>query len=95
MGGDVTVRFLQNLQHEILIGEHRLVADEPREVGGDDAGQILSVRPLVVCEFHDALRHERHRRDIAEFFEDLFERRSHAGVIGPGSPRVERKTSGP
>ncbi len=30
MGGDVTVRFLQNLQHEILIGGHRLVADEPK-----------------------------------------------------------------
>ena len=38
MGGDVIVRFLQNLQHEILIGAHRLVADEPKEVGGDDAG---------------------------------------------------------
>ena len=38
MGGDVTVRFLQNLQHEVLIGGHRLVADEPKDVGGDDAG---------------------------------------------------------
>ncbi|MEE9521773.1 MAG: hypothetical protein V3W05_03105 [candidate division NC10 bacterium] len=38
MRGDVTVRFLRNLQHEALIREHRLVVDEPKEVGGDDAG---------------------------------------------------------
>ncbi|MCH7896924.1 MAG: hypothetical protein IH782_08575 [candidate division NC10 bacterium] len=38
MRGDVTVRFLRNLQHEVLIGRHRLVVDEPRAVGGDDAG---------------------------------------------------------
>src|SRR3990170_6959548 len=51
MGGDVTVRFLQNLQHEILIGGHRLVADEPKEVGGDDAGptpQLLVLGALGV-----------------------------------------------
>lgn len=38
MRGDVTVRSLRNLQHEALIRGHRLVADEPKEVGGDDAG---------------------------------------------------------
>jgi uncharacterized OsmC-like protein len=38
MRGDVTVRFLRNLQHEALIRGHRLVVDEPKEVGGDDAG---------------------------------------------------------
>jgi len=38
MRGDVTVRFLRNLQHEALIREHRLVVDEPKEIGGDDAG---------------------------------------------------------
>jgi uncharacterized OsmC-like protein len=38
MRGDVTVRSLRNLQHEALIRGHRLVADEPKEVGGDDSG---------------------------------------------------------
>jgi putative redox protein len=38
MGGDVIVRSLKNFQHEIIIGGHKLVADEPKEVGGDDTG---------------------------------------------------------
>jgi uncharacterized OsmC-like protein len=38
MRPDVTVRFLKNLQHEILIGKHRVIADEPATAGGDDAG---------------------------------------------------------
>ena len=38
MGGDVIVRSLKNFQHEIIIGQHRIVADEPQAVGGDDAG---------------------------------------------------------
>ncbi|MFQ5846112.1 MAG: hypothetical protein ACE5IQ_00385 [Candidatus Methylomirabilales bacterium] len=38
MRGDVIVRSLRNLQHEALIGEHRVVADEPTTLGGDDAG---------------------------------------------------------
>lgn len=38
MRGDVTVRHVQNLQHEILIGAHRVLVDEPSRVGGDDAG---------------------------------------------------------
>jgi putative redox protein len=40
MGGPVIVR--ENgqgrYQQEILVGQHRLIADEPESVGGDDAG---------------------------------------------------------
>jgi putative redox protein len=32
------VRSLGGLQHEVLMGQHRLVADEPPENGGQDAG---------------------------------------------------------
>jgi putative redox protein len=49
MRRDVTVRFLTNLQHEVLIGGHRLIADEPTALGGDDAGpgpQMLLVGAL-------------------------------------------------
>jgi putative redox protein len=40
MGGPVVVREngLGRYQQEILIGQHRLLADEPESVGGDDAG---------------------------------------------------------
>ncbi len=38
MGGDVIVRSLKNFQHEIITGQHRIVADEPPAVGGDDTG---------------------------------------------------------
>jgi uncharacterized OsmC-like protein len=35
---EVVVRSLDGLQQSIQIREHRLVADEPRDGGGDDAG---------------------------------------------------------
>jgi putative redox protein len=38
MGGDVIIRSLTNFQHEIIIGQHRIVADEPPALGGNDAG---------------------------------------------------------
>ncbi len=38
MRGDVVVRSLENLQHEALIRGHRVVIDEPKELGGNDAG---------------------------------------------------------
>lgn len=31
-------RRLEGYQHEILIRDHRLIADEPEDAGGDDAG---------------------------------------------------------
>ncbi len=34
----VLARSLKNLQVEIIAGQHRLIADEPTDVGGDDAG---------------------------------------------------------
>ena len=34
----VSVTLLENLRHEVRIGRHVLVADEPPEAGGDDAG---------------------------------------------------------
>jgi putative redox protein len=34
----VTVTLLGNLRHEVRVGGHVLIADEPREVGGDAAG---------------------------------------------------------
>lgn len=49
MRRDVTVRSLKNLQHEVLIGKHKVIADEPSELGGDDAGpspQMLLVGAL-------------------------------------------------
>ena len=49
MRHDVSVRFLKNLQHEILIGKHKIIADEPAALGGDDAGpapQMLLVGAL-------------------------------------------------
>ena len=33
----VSVTLLENLRHEVRVGRHVLVADEP-ELGGDDAG---------------------------------------------------------
>jgi putative redox protein len=41
-----------SLKHEIEIGEHSLVADEPEDVGGDDAGpspQELLAASLASC----------------------------------------------
>lgn len=38
MARPVTVTLLENLRHEVRVGGHVLVADEPPEVGGDDAG---------------------------------------------------------
>lgn len=49
MRRDVTVRFQKNFQHEILIGKHKLIADEPTALGGDDVGpspQMLLVGSL-------------------------------------------------
>jgi putative redox protein len=37
---EVTVSSLGNLRQEIRAGRHMLVADEPREVGGEDAGPL-------------------------------------------------------
>lgn len=34
----VSVTLLENLRHEVRVGGHVLIADEPREVGGGDAG---------------------------------------------------------
>jgi len=36
--GNVTVKYINNLQLGIIAGEHRLIADEPKEKGGDDLG---------------------------------------------------------
>ena len=38
MARPVSVTLLENLRHEVRIGRHVLVADEPPEAGGDDAG---------------------------------------------------------
>ena len=38
MARAVTVTLLVNLRHEVRVGRHVLVADEPPEMGGDDAG---------------------------------------------------------
>jgi putative redox protein len=38
MGREVAVTWLDNLKTDIRIGAHRLVADEPVDKGGDDAG---------------------------------------------------------
>lgn len=38
MPAEVTVRSLTKLQHEIVAGDHRLLADEPPAAGGDGAG---------------------------------------------------------
>ncbi len=38
MARAVTVTLLDNLRHEVRVGRHVLVADEPPEMGGDDAG---------------------------------------------------------
>lgn len=39
MARDVTVTYMRNLQHEMRMGLHRLVVDEPKEAGGDDTGR--------------------------------------------------------
>src|SRR3989304_8871266 len=36
--GNVTVKYINNLQLGIIAGEHRLIADEHKEKGGDDLG---------------------------------------------------------
>ncbi|OGC79724.1 MAG: hypothetical protein A2145_01025 [candidate division Zixibacteria bacterium RBG_16_40_9] len=36
--GNVTVKYINNLQLGIIAGEHRLIADEPQSAGGDDLG---------------------------------------------------------
>jgi putative redox protein len=38
MARPVTVTLLENLRHEVRVGSHGLVVDEPHEAGGDDAG---------------------------------------------------------
>ncbi len=38
MARAVSVTLLDNLRHEVRIGPHVLLADEPPEVGGEDAG---------------------------------------------------------
>ena len=38
MARPVSVTLLENLRHEVRVGRHVLVVDEPSEVGGDDAG---------------------------------------------------------
>ena len=38
MARSVTVTLLEHLRHEVRIGRHVLVADEPPEMGGADAG---------------------------------------------------------
>lgn len=38
MARDVTVAWLDNLKVEARVGPHRLLADEPKESGGDDTG---------------------------------------------------------
>jgi putative redox protein len=49
----ITARSLQNLQVEILNDSHRLVADETRNDGGDDAGlspYALLLSSLAACK---------------------------------------------
>ena len=36
--GNVTVKYINNLQLGIVAGDHKLIADEPKEKGGDDLG---------------------------------------------------------
>ena len=36
--GNVTVKYINNLQLGIVAGGHKLIADEPKEKGGDDLG---------------------------------------------------------
>ena len=38
MARPVHVRSLGTLRHEVRVGPHRLVADEPAAAGGEDAG---------------------------------------------------------
>ncbi|MFQ5899000.1 MAG: OsmC family protein [Candidatus Methylomirabilia bacterium] len=38
MARPVTVTLLENLRHEVRVGRHTLVIDEPVEQGGDDSG---------------------------------------------------------
>ena len=38
MAREVTVAWLGHLKVEARVGPHRLLADEPREQGGDDTG---------------------------------------------------------
>lgn len=38
MARSVRVRSLEGLKMEVLAGPHRLIADEPEEAGGSDAG---------------------------------------------------------
>jgi uncharacterized OsmC-like protein len=35
---EAVIRSIERLQHEVRIGPHALVADEPPENGGEDAG---------------------------------------------------------
>lgn len=38
MARPVTVTLLDNLRHEVRIGRHVLIVDEPPEAGGEDLG---------------------------------------------------------
>ena len=38
MGREVAVTWLENLKTEVRVGKHAVIADEPEDKGGDDAG---------------------------------------------------------
>lgn len=38
MARPVTVTLLDNLRHEVRVGRHVLIVDEPPEAGGEDSG---------------------------------------------------------
>ena len=60
----ITVRSRQGYQHEILARGHRLLADEPTEAGGDDAGPNpyeLLLGALGACKSMTALMYARRK----------------------------------
>lgn len=62
---DVVVRYKQKLQHEITVGKHVFMADEPSAQGGDDAGPTpydLLLSALGACTSMTILMYARMKK---------------------------------
>jgi uncharacterized OsmC-like protein len=82
MSANVEVRYLQNLQHEVQVGNHRLLVDEPGNYGGDDMGPDpydLMLAALGACTSMTMLIYARRKKwPLENVYIELSHERIHA-----------------